>query len=105
VDKWSDEGLLRDIFPTIYQIALHKQATVSKYLSSHNDDMVWSVNLQRSLQDWELGEYADLMVFLYRLKVKRMVVDQLRWAYTTSGMFEVRLYYRLLTSNNITNFP
>jgi hypothetical protein len=51
VDRWSVEGLLRDVFPAIYQIALHKQATVSEYLSWHNDDMVWSVNLHRSLQD------------------------------------------------------
>uniref|UniRef100_A0A2N9HSR5 Reverse transcriptase domain-containing protein n=1 Tax=Fagus sylvatica TaxID=28930 RepID=A0A2N9HSR5_FAGSY len=56
VDRWSEEGLLREIFPAIYQIALHKQATVSEYLSWHQDDMVWTVTLQRSLQDWELGE-------------------------------------------------
>ena len=65
VDKWSTVRLLRDVFLAIYQIALHKQATVSKYLSWHNEDMVRSVNLQRSLQDWELGEYTDLMVLLY----------------------------------------
>ena len=105
VDKWSDEGLLRDVFLAIYQIALHKQATVSEYLSWHNDEMVWSVILQCSLQDWELGEYTDLMVFLYRLKVKRTVADQLRWACTTSGMFEVRSYYRMLTAHNTTTFP
>ena len=77
VDWWSDGGLLQDVFPVIYQIALHKQATVSEYLSWHNDNMVWSVNLQRSLQDWELGEYIDLMVLLYQQKVNRTVVDQL----------------------------
>ncbi len=59
-------GLLWDVFPLIYQIALHKQATVSEYLSWHNEDMVWAVTLQRSLQDWELGEYTDLMAFLYQ---------------------------------------
>uniref|UniRef100_A0A2N9IDN0 Reverse transcriptase domain-containing protein n=1 Tax=Fagus sylvatica TaxID=28930 RepID=A0A2N9IDN0_FAGSY len=106
MDRWNDEGLLRDVFPAIYQIAIHKQATVSEYLSWHNDDMVWSVNLHRSLQDWELGEYTDLMGFLYRRKVKRSEVDQMWWDCTTSGLFEVRSYYRMLTSNNnITNFP
>ena len=65
VDNWNTVGLLRDVFPLIYQIALHKQATVSKYLSWHNEDMVWSITLQRSLQDWELGEYTDLITFLY----------------------------------------
>uniref|UniRef100_A0A2N9HB65 Reverse transcriptase domain-containing protein n=1 Tax=Fagus sylvatica TaxID=28930 RepID=A0A2N9HB65_FAGSY len=78
VDRWNDEGLLRDVFPAIYQIAIHKQATVSEYLSWHNDDMVWSVNLQHSLQDWELGEYTDLMIFLYRLKGKILTIDNLR---------------------------
>jgi hypothetical protein len=105
VDRWSEEGLLRDVFPAMYQIALHKQATVSEYLSWHQEDMVWSVILQRPLQDWELGEYTALMAFLYQLKIKRKVVDQLQWPSTTSGLFEVRSYYRLLTSHNTTNFP
>jgi hypothetical protein len=105
VDRWSEEGLVRDAFPAIYQIALHKQATVSEYLSWHHEDMVWSITLQRPLQDWELREYTDLMAFLYHLKIKRTVVDQLRWPCTTSGLFEVRSYYRLLTSHNTTHFP
>ena len=105
MDRWSEEGLLRDVFPAIYQIALHKQATVSEHLSWHHEDMVWAVTLQRPLQDWELGEYTDLMAFLYQLKIKRTVVDQMRWACTTSGLFEVRSFYRLLTSHNTTNFP
>ena len=67
--------------------------------------MVWSVTLQRPLQDWEMGEYTNIMIFLYQLKLKRRAADQLRWACTTSGMFEVRSYYRLLTSHNTTNFP
>ncbi len=78
---------------------------MSEYLSWHHEDMVWAVTLQRPLQDWELGEYADLMAFLYQLKIKRTVVDQMRWACTTSGLFEVRLFYRLLTSHNTTSFP
>jgi hypothetical protein len=52
-----------------------------------------------------MGEYTDLLVFLYQLKLKRMAVDQLRWACTTCGMFEVRSYYWLLTSHNTRNFP
>jgi hypothetical protein len=105
VNRWSEEGLLRDAFPAIYHIALHKLATVSEYLSWHHEEMVWSVPLQCPLQDWELGEYTDLMAFLYQLKMKRTAVDQLRWACTTSGLFEVRSFYRLLTSNTTTNFP
>jgi hypothetical protein len=52
-----------------------------------------------------MGEYTNIMIFLYQLKLKRRAADQLRWACTTSGMFEVRSYYRLLTSHNTTNFP
>jgi hypothetical protein len=70
---------------------------VSEYFSWHHEEMVWAVTLQRPLQDWELGEYTDLMAFLYQLKIKRTVVDQMRWSCTTSGLFEVRSFYRLLT--------
>ena len=105
MDNWCTVGLLRDVFPLIYQIALHKQATISEYLSWRNEDMVWSVTLLRSLQDWELGEYTDLMAFLYQQKVKRIEADQLRWVCTPSGLFEVRSYYRMLSSQHSTNFP
>ena len=76
---------------------------MSEYLSWHQEDMVWSVILQRPLQDWELGEYTALMAFLYHLKIKRTVVDQLRWPSTSSGLFEVRSYYRLLNSHSNTD--
>ena len=50
-----------------------------------------------------MGEYNDLMVFLYQLKLERTAVDQVRWACTTSGLFEVRSYYRLLNSHSNTD--
>jgi hypothetical protein len=78
---------------------------VSEYLSWHNEDMVWSVTLQRPLQDWELDDYTDLIDLLYKQKVKRMEEDQLRWNCTKSGLFEVESYHRMLNSNSITNFP
>ena len=37
--------------------------------------------------------------------MKRTKADQLRWVCTTSGLFEVRLYYRMLNSHHGTNFP
>jgi hypothetical protein len=74
------------------------------YIYIH-EAMVWAVTLQRPLQDWELGEYTNLMAFLYQLKIKRTVVDQMRWSCSTSGLFEVRSFYRLLTFHNATNFP
>ena len=52
-----------------------------------------------------MGEYNDLMVFLYQLKLERSAVDQLRWTCTTSGLFEVRSYYWLLNSHSNTDFP
>uniref|UniRef100_A0A2N9FS98 Reverse transcriptase zinc-binding domain-containing protein n=1 Tax=Fagus sylvatica TaxID=28930 RepID=A0A2N9FS98_FAGSY len=55
--------------------------------------------------DWALGEYTDLMAFLYQQKVKRTEADQLRWVCTTSGLFEIRSYYRLLSSQHVSNFP
>jgi hypothetical protein len=102
---WSEEGLLRNVFPAIYQIVLNKQAPVSEFLTSHLEGMVWSVILQRPLQDWEMGEYNDLMVFLYQRKLERSAVDQLRWTCTASGLFEVRSYYQLLNSYSNTDFP
>jgi hypothetical protein len=50
-------GLLKDLFPAIYNIAQDKQTLISDYLSWHNDEMVWSVNL---LQSFKIGRWKTL---------------------------------------------
>jgi hypothetical protein len=48
-DRWCGEGVMKDLFPTLYHIAQDKQALVSDYLNWHNEEMVWSVTLIRAL--------------------------------------------------------
>jgi hypothetical protein len=105
LDQWCEEGVLKGLFPAIYNIAQDKRAKVSNYLSWHNDDMVWSVNLVRSLQDWEVEEFMVFMEFLYNQKVKKEEMDSMRWNHTKSGLFEVRSFYGLLSGRSNTQFP
>jgi hypothetical protein len=105
LDQWCEEGVLKGLFPAIYSIAQDKQAKVANYLSWHNDDMVWSVNLVRSLQDWEVEDFMGFMEFLYNQKVKKEVMDTMRWKHTKNGLFEVRSFYGLLSGRSNTQIP
>jgi hypothetical protein len=105
LDQWCEEGVLKGLFPDIFRIAQDKRAKVSNYLSWHNDDMVWSVNLVRSLQDWEVEVFVGFMEFLYNQKVKREEMDSMNWKHTKSGMFEVRSFYGLLRGRSDIQFP
>jgi hypothetical protein len=105
MDRWCEEGVLHRLFPAIYNIAQDQQAAVSEYLSWHQEDMVWSVKLGRSLQDWEMEEFMALMEFLYNQNVKRAEKDSIRWNHTKSGKFEVRSFYRLIRGRSSIQFP
>jgi hypothetical protein len=105
LDQWCEEGVLKGLFPDIFRIAQDKRAKVSNYLSWHNDDMVWSVNLVRSLQDWEVEVFLGFMEFLYNQKVKKEEMDSMNWKHTKSGLFEVRSFYGLLRGRNDIQFP
>jgi hypothetical protein len=105
LDEWCEEGVLKGLFPDIFSIAQDKRAKVSNYLSWHNDDMVWSVNLVRSLQDWEVEVFLGLMKFLYNQKVKKEEMDSMNWKHTKSGLFEVRSFYGLLKGRSDIQFP
>jgi hypothetical protein len=105
LDRWCEEGVLKGLFPALYNIAQDKQVKVSDYLSWHNDEMVWSVNLVRSLQDWEVEEFMAFMDFLYTHIVKKEEMDSMRCNHTKSGLFEVRSFYRLLSGSSNTKFP
>ena len=91
LDQWCEEGVLKGLFPAIYSIAQDKQAKVANYLSWHNDDMVWSVNVVRSLQDWEVEDFMGFMEFLYNQKVKKEVMDTMRWKHTKNGLLRLDL--------------
>ena len=105
LDRWCEEGVLHSLFPALYNIAQDKHTKVSNYLPWHNDEMVWSVKLVRSLQDWEVEEFMVFMDFLYKQKVKKADMDSMRWNHTKSGLFEVRSFYRLLRGSSTTQFP
>ena len=96
LDSWCEECVLKGLFPALYNIAQDKQAKVSDYLTWHNDEMVWSVNLVRSLQDWEVEAFMGFMEFLYKQSMQKEEMDTMRWNHTKSGLFEVRSLYRLL---------
>jgi hypothetical protein len=104
-DRWCGEGVMKDLFPTLYHIAQDKQALVSDYLTWHNEEMVWSVILIRALQDWELADFTTCIETLYNIKIKRNVADQLRWDHIGSGLFEVQSFYHIICSGGNRTFP
>uniref|UniRef100_A0A2N9GD74 Reverse transcriptase domain-containing protein n=1 Tax=Fagus sylvatica TaxID=28930 RepID=A0A2N9GD74_FAGSY len=101
-DRWYGEGVMKDLFPTLYHIAQNKQAVLSDYLNWHNEEMVWSVTLLRALQDWELDDFTTFMENLYKMRIKQNDADQMQWDHTGSGLFEVRSFYHILCGGNRT---
>lgn len=69
---------LKDRFPRIFAIAQEKCIFVEAIYGNGRMDGVWSVDVVRNLNDWEVGEYEDLLHLVSDVHVttKR---DQVVW--------------------------
>lgn len=71
------EGCLKRHFPRIFNITQFKEMTVEEAYQAVNDRIVWSINVIRNLNDWEVAEYEGLMKMLAGQVVDRLYVDQI----------------------------
>ncbi|KAG5595062.1 hypothetical protein H5410_036294, partial [Solanum commersonii] len=59
-EVWIGEGSLRNSFPHLYTLNLQRNAKVSQVWSQHG----WELLFRRALNDWEIGEVANLLEVL-----------------------------------------
>lgn len=60
-ENWVGDGNLKGRFPNIFSIAQNKNLLVEAAYQVSNGMVVWSINLNRNLNDGELGEYENLL--------------------------------------------
>ncbi|KAL6345965.1 hypothetical protein AAG906_025245 [Vitis piasezkii] len=83
-DHWCGDEALSRIFPQLFALAVHKNATISEVWDSSLGQGGWNLRFARDSNDWEL----DLIEALWR-----------------SRYFGVRCAYNLLAAPNSLDFP
>ena len=65
----------------------------------------WNIVFTRMVHDWEVEVLASFYSCLYSHKFSGVGEDKLWWLPSNKGVFEVRTFYRVLSSHGCLTFP
>ena len=106
-DRWCGDSPLSVSFPTLFDLAIDKEAWVMDFW----DPLVeggwggWNPCFSRSLNDWEVDEVESFLRRLHGKKVCDDVEDVEFWTETKSERFSVKSLYNALESCSPSLFP
>lgn len=87
-------GVVIQSFATRFPIAQHKHILVKDaYINN-----VWTVDVSRNLQDWEVNEYVDLLHLFAAVNLYNSL-DRLLWDLEKNRMFTVNSLYHYLAGH------
>ena len=103
-DLWCGDEALSRIFPQLFALAVHKNATISEVWDSSLGQGGWNLRFARDSHDWELDLIEALFNMLRDFKISQEK-DSVVWRGGGQGIFGVRCAYNLLAAPNTLDFP
>uniref|UniRef100_A0A2N9H333 Reverse transcriptase domain-containing protein n=1 Tax=Fagus sylvatica TaxID=28930 RepID=A0A2N9H333_FAGSY len=104
-DVWCIDGPLKSAYPELYRIVRAKDAFVADNFQCRGDSMHWEVTFSRLAQDWELESFSSFLELLYSFTGIGSGEDKVCWKPSQSKSFQVKSYYKSLTTNGEECFP
>ena len=104
-DPWCNETVLCNEFPTLFNLAVHKDARVVEVWDSSREEGGWSPVFLRPFNDWEMEEVERFIHFLVNKKIRPLQEDRLLLKESRTNGFSVSLMYRKLRYSPPTEFP
>jgi len=74
-------------------------------MQRQNGTILWNIMFSRSVHDWEVEAVSRFFGMLYTLKVSSEGEDKLCWVPARKKSFEVKSYYKILSSPIQSSFP
>ncbi|RVX03101.1 hypothetical protein CK203_016596 [Vitis vinifera] len=103
-DHWCGDEALSRIFPQLFALAVHKNATISEVWDSSLGQGGWNLRFARDSNDWELVVIEALFNMLRDFKLSQEE-DSVVWRGGGQGKFGVSCAYNLLAAPNSLEFP
>ena len=97
--------MLSHAFPTLFNLAAHKDASVADVWDSSREDGGWSPVFLRPFNDWEMEEVERFLHFLHNKKIRHVQEDRLLLKESITDGFSVRHMYRKLMFSPPLDFP
>lgn len=95
-EVWVGEDSLRNAFPQLYILSSQRNANISQLWSQQG----WNLIFRRALNDWEIGEFANLLEVLNSFPGLLLRPDRSRWKLHNKGLFTVKSCYWKLNTNH-----
>ena len=105
-DPWCGPTSLKELFPSMYDCSVPKEAWVSDLVVSNSEGgRSWNLLFRHGPQDWQATTVYSFFEFIYSSMPRGEGDDQLVWRLTTSSVFDVHSFYKLLSSPTTDAFP
>jgi hypothetical protein len=104
-DVWCGEIPLKSLFPELFLIARGKDAWVEENMQRQNGTILWNILFSLPVHDWEVEGISRFFEMLYTLKVRSEGEDKMCWILARKKSFEVKSYYKVLSSPIQSSFP
>ena len=104
-DSWCGEEALCLTFPSLFNVAAHKEARVAEVWNCSRLNGGWSPTFLRALNDWELDEVERFLHLLFRRKINAYQEDKLLLKNAKFASFVVKTMYRVLDCSPPMTFP
>ena len=103
-DHWCGNAALSQIFPLLFELAAHRNATVNEVWDPSFGQGSWNISFSRDFNDWEVDLVGSLLSMLRDYKISSEE-DSVFWKGGGSGIFRVKEAYNLLVASNDIVFP
>ena len=101
-DPWSGPIPSKELFYAMIACSLSKEAWVfDLVVSISKGGRSWNLLFGHGPQDWEATTVYSFFELIYSFMPRGEGDDHLVWRLTTSGVFDVRSFYKLLSSPDI----
>ena len=97
--------MLCNAFPTLFNLAVHKDARVVDVWDSSREEGGWFSVFFRPFNDWEMEEVERFLHFLHNKKIRPFKEDRLLLKESRTNGFSVSLMYYKLRYSLPTDFP
>jgi len=103
-DVWCEDLPLKLIFPELFTIACGKGTWVEDNMQRQNGNILLNILFTQPVHDWEV-EVVSRIFEMYSFKVRCEGEDKICWIPARRKSFEVKSYYKVLSSPIQSSFP
>jgi hypothetical protein len=96
-DVWCEELPLK-LLPELFIVVCGKDTLVAENMQRQNGNILWNILFTRPVQDWEVEVVSKFFELLYSINVRYEGDDKICWIPSRRKSFEVKSYYKILSS-------